>query len=82
MVFAWAYYWLNVAGWAMEVAGKAREWRANTVKGSRTYALWRLGHWGLAHHDVVWRILIRTVRDFCRRIPPIPIRGLKTAAGP
>ena len=78
LVFAWAYYWLNVAGWAMETAGKAREWRANTVKDSRTHALWRLGHWGLAHHDVVWRTLVRTVRDFCRRIPPVPLRSLKT----
>ena len=28
--FAWAYYGWNVAGWARETAGKAREWRANT----------------------------------------------------
>ena len=61
---AWAYYGWNVAGWATETAGKAREWRANTVKNYRTHALWRLGHWGLEHHDMVWRTLLRAVRDF------------------
>ncbi|PSR33270.1 MAG: hypothetical protein C7B46_10555 [Sulfobacillus benefaciens] len=65
LAFARAYYWLNVAGWAMETTGKAREWRANTVKDSRTHAL--------------WRPLVRTVRDLCRRIPPVRLRGLKTA---
>ncbi len=82
LVFAWAYYWLNVAGWAMETAGKAREWQANTVKNYRTHALWRLGHWGLEHHDVVWRTLLRAVRDFRRRIPPLPIYSVTEAAGP
>ncbi|WP_146039073.1 hypothetical protein [Sulfobacillus sp. hq2] len=73
---------MNVVGWAMETAGKAREWRANTVKDSRTHALWRLGHWGLAHHDVVWRTLVRTVRTFCRRILPVAVQDLKTDAEP
>lgn len=42
LVFAWAYYWLNVAGWDAEVRDMARHWRANTAK-TRTHALWRLG---------------------------------------
>ncbi len=82
LVFAWAYYWLNAAGWAMETAGKAREWRANTVKAYRTHALWRLGHWGLEHHDLVWRTLLRAVRDFRRHIPPLPIREVTEATSP
>jgi hypothetical protein len=82
LVFAWAYYWLNVAGWAMETAGKACEWRASTVKQDRTHALWRLGHWGLEHHDVVWRTLLRTYRDFRRRIPPLPTRTVTERGGP
>ncbi len=81
-VFAWAYSWLNVAGWVMETAGKAREWRANTLKAYRTHALWRLSHWGSAHHDLVWRALIRAVRDFRRRIPPLPICSLTATAEP
>ena len=46
LVFAWAYYWLNVAGLDVEVRGDARYWRANTVQ-KRTHALWRLGAWVL-----------------------------------
>jgi len=81
-VFAWAYSGLNVAGWVMETTGKACEWPAITVKHSRTHALWRLGHWGLAHHDVVWRTWLRAVRDFRRRIPPLPMVRVTALAGP
>lgn len=71
LVFAWAYYWLNIAGWVAEVAGKDREWRANTVKTKRTHALWRLGKWALAHHDVVWRTMLRAHHTFQKTIPAI-----------
>ena len=80
--FAWASYGWNVTGWGMETAGKAREWRANTVTAYRTHALWRLGHWGLEHHGVVWRTLLRAVRDFRRRIPPLPVCSVTATAGP
>ena len=70
LVFAWAYYGLNVGGWAMERAKKDRDWKANTVD-RRTHALWRLGVWGLQHGDVVWRTLSRTQGDFGRRIPSL-----------
>ncbi len=71
LVFAWAYYWRNIAGWVAEVAGKDREWRANTVKTKRTHALWRLGQWTLAHHDVVWRMMIRSHHTFQKIFPAI-----------
>ena len=70
LIFAWAYYWLNVAGWQVETAGGSREWRANTAK-KRTHALWRLGHWGLEPHDVVWRTILRARAAFIRSIPPL-----------
>ncbi len=54
----------------METAEQAPQWRANTAK-KRTHALWRLGHWGLAHHDVVWRTLLRSRLAFIRNIPPL-----------
>ena len=40
LVFAWVYYWLNIAGWSVEVRGEAHHWRANTEK-TRAHALWR-----------------------------------------
>lgn len=70
LIFAWAYYWLNVAGWQMETTDQAHRWRANTAK-KRTHALWRLGHWCLEHHDVVWRTLLRARLSFIRGIPPL-----------
>ena len=70
LIFAWAYYWLNVGGWAMEQQGYARHWRAN-ASDRRTHALWRLGHWGLEPHDIVWRTLVRWQRRFQTQIPPI-----------
>ncbi len=63
LIFAWAYYWLNVAGWVAEVAGKDREWRANTVT-KRTKALWRLGTGTLACHDLVRRMMLRAHHTF------------------
>ena len=74
-VFAWAYYGLNVGGWARERLGKDREWRANTVTTHRTHALWRLGSWGLVKGQLVWRTLWRYQTDFRRKIPAlIPTR--------
>lgn len=70
LVFAWAYYWLNVAGWVVEASGDARAWRANTTT-NRTHALWRLGVWGLAHHAGVWRTVLRAQKKFRRTVPPI-----------
>ncbi len=70
LIFAWAYYWLNVAGWHMETTDQAPQWRANTAK-KRTHALWHLGQWGLAHHDVVWRTLLRTRLALIRSIPAL-----------
>ena len=70
LVFAWAYYWLNIAGRSVEVHGEARHWRANTEK-KRTHALWRLGRWGLEHHDLTWRDIIRQQDGFRKQIPPI-----------
>ena len=70
LVFAWAYYWLNIAGWRVEVEGEARHWRANTEK-KRTHALWRLAHWALEHHDLTWRDIIRQQDGFREQIPPI-----------
>ena len=68
--FAWAYYWLHVAGWCVEVRGDARHWRANTAK-TRTHALGRLGQWALEHHDRVWRTLLRYQAGFRTQIPAI-----------
>ena len=74
-MFAWAYYGLNVSGWARERLGKDREWRANTVTTHRTHALWRLGSWGLVKGQLVWRTLWRYPTDFRRKIPAlIPTR--------
>lgn len=36
LIFAWAYYWLNVVGW--KTAEQAPQWRANTAK-KRTHPL-------------------------------------------
>ena len=55
-VFAWAYYELNVGGWARERAKKDRDRKAHTVD-RRTHAL--------------WRTLSRTPGDFGRRIPSL-----------
>jgi hypothetical protein len=70
LVFAWAYYWLNVAGWAVEARGAAARWRANTAK-IRTHALWRLGIWGLQEHLVHWRTMRRAIAGFVATIPRI-----------
>ena len=70
LVFAWAYYWLNVAGWDVEVRDTARHWRANTVK-TRTHALWRLGLWALMHGGLSWRGICRRQAHFTQQIPPI-----------
>ncbi|MCL5063695.1 MAG: hypothetical protein M1600_01190 [Firmicutes bacterium] len=70
LVFAWAYYWLNVGGWVVEHRGAVRDWRANTSE-KRTHALWRLGFWGLQHHDLDWRDLVRHQAAFQSSIPPI-----------
>lgn len=70
LVFAWAYYWLNVAGWDAEVRDMARHWRANTSK-TRTHALWRLGVWLLAHGGLSWRSLCRRQSQFIRGIPAV-----------
>ena len=66
----------------METAGKAGAWRANTVKEYSTHALWRLSHWNLAHHDLIWRTLLRVVRDFRRHIPPLSLREVTEATSP
>ncbi len=58
LVFAWAYDWLNVGGWAVELRGDACHWRANRTN-KRTHALWRLAQWALAHHDLVGRPFVR-----------------------
>ena len=70
LVFAWAYYWLNVAGWDAEVRGTARQWRANTVN-TRTHALWRLGLWVLTHGGLSWRTIYRRHAHFTQEIPPV-----------
>ena len=70
LVFAWAYYWLNVGGWVVEHRGADRDWRANTSE-KRTHALWRLGFWGLQHHDLDWRDRVRHQAAFQSRIPPV-----------
>lgn len=70
LVFAWAYYWLNVAGWDAEARGMARQWRANTVK-TRTHALWRLGLWALTHGGLSWRAICRRQASFTNQIPPV-----------
>ena len=70
LVFAWAYYWLNVAGWDVEVRDTARHWRANTVK-TRTHALWRLGLWALTHGGLSWRAICRRQAHFTQHIPPV-----------
>lgn len=71
LIFAWAYYWLNVGGWVMEQWGRDRAWQSNTRRTQRAYALWRLGEWGLKHHDLVWRTLLRARRAFIASIPSI-----------
>ena len=76
LVFAWAYYLLNVGGWDVEARGDARHWKANTDP-QRTHALWRLGERGLKHHDVVWRTIVRSLEAFREAIPawqavPVP----------
>lgn len=70
LVFAWSYYWLNVAGWDAEVRGSAAQWRANTAK-TRTHALWRVGHWALTHGGLPWRDLRRRQRQFLQTLPPV-----------
>ena len=70
LVFAWAYYWLNVAGWDAEVRGLDRHWRANTAK-TRTHALWRLGLWALTHGGLSWRMICRRQAHFTQHIPPV-----------
>ncbi len=70
LVFAWAYYWLNVAGWDVEVRGLARQWRANTAQ-TRTHALWRLGLWALTHGGLSWRMICRRPPHFTQHIPPV-----------
>ncbi len=46
LIFALAYYWLNVGGWVVEHGGEDREWRANRSE-QCTHALWRLGDWAI-----------------------------------
>ena len=70
LVFAWAYYLLHVGGWDVEARGDARHWKANTDP-QRTHALWRLGEWGLKHHDVVWRTIVRSLEAFRETIPAL-----------
>jgi hypothetical protein len=70
LLFAWAYYWRNIAGWRVEVRGEARHWRANTQK-TRTHALCPLGHWALEHHDLRWRLIVRHQNGFRQQVPPI-----------
>lgn len=70
LIFAWAYYWLNVGGWVVEHRGEDREWRANTSE-KRIHALWRLGYWALARHDLGWRTLVRNQEAFRASIPPV-----------
>ena len=70
LVFAWAYYWLNVGGWVVEHRGADRDWRANTSE-KRTHALWRLGSGGLQHHDLDWRDRVRHPAAFQSSIPPV-----------
>ena len=70
LVFAWASYWLNVAGWDREARGLAPEWRANTVK-TRTHALWRLGLWGLTRGGLSWRMILRRQTEFRTQIPSV-----------
>jgi len=70
LIFAWAYYWLNVGGWVVEHRGEDRDWRANTSE-KRTHALWRLGSWGLEHHDLDWHDLVRHQEAFQSSIAPV-----------
>ncbi|MDA8195205.1 MAG: hypothetical protein M0Z53_14620, partial [Thermaerobacter sp.] len=70
LVFAWAYYWLNVAGWDAEVRGMARHWRANTVQ-TRTHTLWRLGLWAVTPGGLAWRAICRRQAQFTNQIPPV-----------
>ncbi len=64
LVFAWAYYWLiSPNGWG--------KWRGRTVKTKRTHALWRLGTWTLACHDMVWCMMLRAPHTFQKTIPAI-----------
>lgn len=70
LVFAWAYYWLNVAGYIVEQRGEDRKMRANTST-RRTHALWRIGMWGLTTRRVDWRQLWGACRQFARSIPPL-----------
>ena len=70
LVLAWAYYWLNVAGWDAEVRDTARHWRANTVT-TRTHALWRLGFWALTQGGLSWRALCRRQAHFTHHMPPV-----------
>lgn len=70
LVFAWSYYWLNVAGWEAEVRGWDIHWRANTAK-TRTHALGRLGHWALTRGGMSWRARCRRQAQFMHDIPPV-----------
>jgi hypothetical protein len=70
LIFAWAFYWMNVAGWEAEVRGLDVQWRANTVK-TRTHALWRLGHWALMDGTLFWRDLFRRQAHFRQNIPAV-----------
>ncbi len=70
LVFAWAYYWLNVAGWDAEVRDMARHWRANTSK-TRTHALWQLGLWLFTHGGLSWRSICRRQPQFNQQIPAV-----------
>jgi hypothetical protein len=71
LIFALAYYWLNVGGWVVEHGGEDREWRANTSE-QCTHALWLLGYWAigllgywvLQRHDLVWQTLVRNQAAF------------------
>ncbi len=70
LVFARAYYWLNVGGWVVEHRREDRDWRGNTSE-KRTHALWCLGYWGLSYHDLDWRTLVRNQAAFQASIPPV-----------
>ena len=70
LVFAWSYYWLNVAGWDAEARGLDAHWRANSVK-TRTHALWRWGHWALTQGGLSWRALQRRHAQFMQSVPSV-----------
>lgn len=77
LVFAWSYYWLNIAGWDAEVRGVDARWRANTTK-TRTHALWRLGDWALTYGGVSSRTLQRRSRQFLQHVPAVGVAAPPT----